>query len=250
MLPGMANAQKYKPFEEGKFYLGIKGGFHANGIAPQNNYGQIVMDYKVDFGMNAGLFGDYRFNQKHSILIEAMFMQLGGSYEDFYQKKSWEKVIRLNYWSFPLMYRYSFGGLGTAYEEAANFFKPRIYIAGGFQPGLLINADAKYAIDNQPNDFIGFITEGGNPNDDEISMKVPPESTEDLYQTFDVMLVMSLGIRQNLQSNVYYFVDLRGGFSLIDINAEEWRLPAPSGNYFASRNAFIGINAGIGVRLF
>jgi len=245
------HAQKDRtPFETGKLYFGIKGGVHLKIIANQNNYGQVEMAYKAAAGLAAGAFLQYNLNSGSSILAEGVYQQQGQKYSDTFKKMSIDKTVSLNYLAIPVIYRHMLGPNSGAYEAAANFTKPKWYVEGGIQPAILLSAEATWSINNQPTDFLSFITEGGNPNQDQIEMNGMPESTADLFQNFDVVAVVGAGFQQELQNNIRWYAELRGGVGLLDINAEEWRLPNKEGIYQASRNAFVGIQVGLAFSLF
>ena len=246
----VGSAQDRKPFEAGKFYLGIKAGGNLTAAPFQNNYGQREMDYAFAMGLNGGLFAELHLTGKWYLRGEIAYQQQKQEYTDSFKKQDFEKSIQLNYAVFPVMCQYLFGKTGVGFDAAATFKKPKFYLAAGLQPGVVISGSDRYRINGQNTDFIDFITEGGNPNADEIALNKPPESVEDLYQSFDLLFIGAAGIRQNLRNNVMFFAEARGGIGLLDINAEDWRLPSDDGTYHASRNLFLGLHVGIAVSLF
>lgn len=237
-------------FDPGKLHIGFRGGFNAVGISPQHNYGQNLMSYKIPLRPSFGLTSQVRLGIKSYVQADLLYQQMGQKHEDFFKGSEFYKDIRLNYVVVPVQFKYVLNPLRTGYDAAATFRNPNWYIAGGLQPGFMTSASIRHEINGQLTDFIGFITEGGNPNEEEIRAMDPPASDEDLYNAFDLSVVGSAGFFTRFQQKWIIFVDIRGGFSLLDINAETWRLPAPSGNYFASRNAFIGISAGLAYKIF
>lgn len=239
-----------KPYEAGKFYAGIKGGGNLVLILNQNNYGQIEMSYTTTLGLNAGAYLEYKLGGRSYITVEAAYQRQGQDYSDFFKRMQFDKSIVLDYVVFPVMYRFMLKSEGPGFEAAATFNNPKIYFSGGLQPGILTRAESSWRIDGQTTDFISFITEGGNPNSEQIGENGMPESTEDLFQKMDLVLVLGAGIRQNIQNNLMWFVEARGGIGLVDINAEEWRLPNAKGEYHKSRTGFLGIHVGLAFRLY
>ena len=244
------SASAQNAYDPGRFHLGVKGGFNATAIFQQQNYGQTLMDYVVPVHAVGGLVAQYRFDRMSYLVIEAAYQGLGQTHEDFFKRKEFYKNIKLNYIVVPVMYKLVLNEPKSQYNAAAKFTNPKFYLIGGLQPGFLASAEIRYEINDLQTDFITFITEGGNPNLEEIQNMDPPEEDEDLYNGFDLSVVGGLGMFVRFQREWSLFVEIRGGLSLTDINAEEWRLPSSSGSYRASRNMFIGLQVGLAYKIF
>ena len=248
---GSLEAQRARsPYEPGTLYLGLKAGGHLKIIANQNNYGQFEMAYKPAIGLAGGIYLQYNLNSWSSLLIEGVYQQQGQKYSDSFKGKQYDKTISLDYLAFPVLYRYLLSGKSGAYDKALKFNQPKWFIEGGIQPAILVSADASWTIDGQATDFLSFITDGGNPNLEQIEANGQPASAEELFKDFDVVLVVGAGFQQDLQNNIRWYVELRGGIGLLDINADKWRLPNKEGIYGASRNSFLGIQVGLSFSLY
>ncbi|RLD19467.1 MAG: hypothetical protein DRI69_08335, partial [Bacteroidetes bacterium] len=229
----------------GKFYLGALGGLNATAIFFQNNYGQTEMDYVVPVGFSGGVTMHYRLTPKSHLIVEASYHQMGQKHDDHFKQMDFYKDINLSYVAIPILYKLILNKNTTAYEDWASRSKPKWYLLAGIQPSFLISADIRYEVEGNQTDFISFITEGGNPNLEEILANGQPEDDADLYNQTDISFIGAAGFHTNIQPSVVGFVEVRGGFSLLDINAEAWQLPGPSGTYNWSRNLMIGFQVGL-----
>ena len=237
-------------FDPGKLHIGIKGGLNVTAIAPQNNYGQVLMDYKVPIRPMVGVSIMYQTGKRTQLVVEANYQVMGQNHEVFARKTDFEKYIKQQYLYFPVLFKFVLNKPEGVYGSAATFYNTHWYLTGGIQPGVLLGSDIRYEINDSETDFISFITEGGNPNLDQIESMEPPTEDEELYTEFDLGLTGGAGLFKRINARWQVFAELRGGISIIDVNAEEWRLPAGSGNYFASYNMFFGVEAGLAYKLF
>ena len=246
----LSQVRAQEAYDAGRFHLGIKGGFNATAIFFQQNYGQTLMDYLVPVYPVVGVSSRFRMSRSSYLVVEAAYQGMGQRHEDFIKRKDFYKNIKLNYIVVPVMYKLVLNEKASQYEAASTFSNNRWYLMGGLQPGYLTSAAIRYEIDGRQTDFVSFITEGGNPNLEEIQSMDPPQEDEDLYNSFDLSLVGGIGMFLRFQPKWMVFVEVRGGVSLLDINAEEWRLPSSSGSYNASRNMYFGLHTGIAYKLF
>jgi len=237
-------------YSPGKFHMGFIAGANATAIVFQNNYGQTEMDYVVPAGLTIGASMHYRFTQKSHLIVEATYQQLGQKHDDHIKNMDFYKDINLNYVSIPILYKLVLNRSSVGYEAGATYSKPKWYLLGGFQPSLLLSANVRHEIDGNHTDFISFITEGGNPNLEEILTNGQPEDDKELYNDVDISFVGGAGFHTHIQPSIIGFVELRGGIGLLDINADKWQLPGPNGTYNWSRNLFFGIYAGMVFRIF
>ena len=234
----------------GKFYVGALAGVNATAIFYQNNYGQTEMDYVVPVGFAGGAAMHYRLTQKSHLIAEVSYQQMGQKHDDHFKGKDFYKDINLNYVAVPILYKLILNRKTVGYEAWTNDSKPKWYLLVGIQPSFLISADISYEVDGNQTDFISFITEGGNPNIEEILANGPLEDDKDLYKSTDISLIGAAGFHTNIQPSVVGFVEMRGGISLLDINADAWQLPGPEGTYNWSRNLSFGLYVGILFRVF
>jgi len=237
-------------FDVGKLHIGLHGGFNMTAIAPQHNYGQVLLDYKVPVRPMAGLAMMYQTGPRGQLVLEANYMVMGQNYEDFAKGIELRREVRKDYLVIPLMYRLILNKSHGAYGTAATFYNTNWYLTAGIQPGILLSSESRYEVKGAEADFISYITAGGNPNDDEITNLEPPENSEELFQPFDLSLVGGGGLFKRVGPRWQVYLEIRGGFSIMDVNAEDWRLPAGSGNYFGSYNMFIGLHGGVTYKLF
>ncbi len=240
-------ADRYEP---GVFFVGIKGGLNATAMAPQHNYGQALLDYKVPIRPLAGLSLMYQVGIRSQIMIEAGYQVMGQNHETFAKRTDFVRNTKQQYLVFPILYKLILNKPEGRYGTAATYYNTHWYLVAGVQPGILLASDIRYEVNGTETDFLSFITEGGNPNIDQIEAMTPPANDEDLYNDFDLSLTGGAGLFRRISSRWQIFAEIRGGFSVLDVNIEEWRLPAGSGNYFGTYNMFIGVQAGMAYRIF
>lgn len=237
-------------FEPGVFFVGIKGGLNATAMAPQHNYGQVLLDYKVPIRPMAGLSFMYHVGARSQIMLEASYQVMGQNHDVFARRTGFLRNTKQQYLVFPVLYKLILNKPEGRYGTAATFYNTHWYLVAGVQPGILLASDIRYEVNDNETDFISFITEGGNPNLDQIEAMMPPEHDEDLYNDFDLSLTGGVGLFRRISSRWQVFAEIRGGFSVLDVNIEEWRLPSGSGSYFGTFNMFIGVQAGMAYRIF
>ena len=225
--------------------FGVRTGFHAVAIFPEASYGQRKLDFKVPIRPTIGITSTVWVSPKSAVSFDVLFQRMGTTQEGTAKRRMFYKDIRLDYLAIPILYRFTLNSVSGTFASAARSNEPKWYLAGGVQPSFLVAANNTYEVNGNRTDFISFITEGGNPNFDQIEQNGTPESDKDLYQSIDLSLVGAAGVEIFIQDGLRVLIELRGGLSLVDINAEEWRLPDEGGNYYASRNLFAGINMAI-----
>ena len=230
---------------QGRLSAGLRGGFNAVAIFPENSYGQRKLGYQIPIRPYIGLASQYEFGSRSAISLDIMFQRMGTRHEDRAKRRDFYKDIRLDYLVLPVMYKLILNPGGGRFDRSARRDEPKWFLSAGAQPGFLLSANNRYEVNGNRTDLISFITEGGNPNFDAIEQNGTPESDEELYQSFDLSFVGAAGVQLYAQSNLKIIFELRGGFSLVDINASQWRLPDENGNYYASRNMFIGANMSV-----
>lgn len=225
--------------------LGVRTGFHAVAVFPEASYGQRKLDFKIPIRPAIGLAATFWLSPRSAISTDILYQRMGTTQEGTAKRRMFYKDMRLDYVVVPLMYRLTLNPVAGTFAMAARNTEPRWYLAGGVQPGFLAAANNTYEVDGNRTDFISFITEGGNPNFDQIEQNGTPESDKELYQSFDLSFTGAAGVELYVQKGIRVLVEVRGGLSLLDINAEQWRLPDDSGNYYASRNMFFGLNMAV-----
>jgi hypothetical protein len=250
LLSAQALTGQSRAYSSSRLYAGFMAGMNATAIFFQNNYGQTEMDYVVPVGFAGGVAMHYRLTAKSHLVVEASYQIMGQKHDDHFKNMDFYKDINLSYIAIPVLYKFILNKNQIGYAAGARAAKPKWYVLGGFQPSFLLKANVRYEVDGNQTDFISFITEGGNPNLDQILVNGQPKDDKALYNDFDIMFIGALGMHTNIQPKVIGFVEGRGGISLLDLNAETWQLPGPSGTYNWSRNLSIGIHAGIIFQIF
>ncbi len=235
----------HSSFGQAGIGVGVRTGFQAVAIFPEASYGQRKMDFKIPVRPTIGVASTFWISQRSAFSIDLLFQRMGTRQESTAKRRMFYKDLRLDYIVIPVMYRLTLNSVSGTFAQAARNREPRWYLAGGFQPGFLAGANNTYEVNGNRTDFVSFITEGGNPNFDQIEQNGTPESDEDLYQTLDLSLVGAAGVELYIQQGLRVLIEIRGGLSLTDINAKAWRLPDDNGNYYASRNMFLGVNMAV-----
>lgn len=236
-------------FDKKALHIGIKGAAQVYGIVNQNNYGQKEMEYSVPVGLAGGLSFQYKFNARSYLLAEVLYQEQGQRYRDNFNDKSFEKRVVLNYFNVPVLFKYMVSKNAAGYQ-GVNIARPRWFASGGIQVGKLTSGDIEWKINNALTNFSTFVSDGGNPNQALLEENGVPADDLDFFREVDVVFVTAFGFHSEINPYILTTIELRGGIGLTDINAETWRLPNRRGVYGASRTTFLGIHAGIAVRIF
>ncbi len=241
-------------FAQGGLYLGLNGSGNATIVANQMNYGQKEMDYDaVTFHPFFGLELGYDLNGGSMLSLGANLQQTGQKYKDgFGNGDKLKKEIKLNYLSIPITYRFVVGGAKDP-NHGTKFF-----IALGPQFSLLQKAEVTHNVNGKDvtlEAFANHVAGGGAPynfNSAEINKLTTngePANDKDLFASMDIQGFVGLGIQSFLSQSFFITLELRGGGSLTDINAEAWRLDGYKDGqrqkYAASRNVFAGLRLGL-----
>ena len=232
---------------QAQLQIGLTGSVNGRVIMRQNNYGFSKLAYKPVTGIGYGVFVGYRFgeNSKHSVNLEISSMALGQAYEEEISKNNisnlYYKNIDLEYWQIPLV-------LNLGINNAAN--GNVIYIAVGGYYGSLSSANIDWKIDGNEVTLVTFHeSQNRNPNIDQIKAKLgsseDPADYKELFNKADFGAILGIGAKWKLSGQLGLITELRGGYGLADINAEDWQLPRTDETYKKSTNAFGGIRIGL-----
>ena len=216
----------------------------AVGIANQNNYGQNEMDYSFRAGFGAGLVASLQVAPKGELQMEVLYQNWGQDYSDSFKGRHFEKQIRYALLSIPLLYKVQFTEPPSGYAGVGSELKPHWYILGGIQADRIMSPEIQWRLDGGTTEFLPFVLEGGNPNQDVLEAMGEPSSDADLFTQWDAMLIAAGGFELYTNAQLSFTVELRGGIGLTDMNAEVYRLDNNRGVYAASRNAFLGLHLG------
>jgi hypothetical protein len=228
--------------------LGFKLDLQASGIANQNNYGQNEMDYTVTPGFGAGAVITYELNPINALQLEVSYQTGGQDYDDRFKGRHFKKEINYSLLSVPLLFRHQLSKPQEGYAGVGGS-KPLWYFLAGVQIDRILSPEINWYLDGTAVDFLSFVQEGGNPNQQAIDNLGPPASATELFTQWDGMIIVGGGFQLPMSEVAYLSLELRGGVGLTDINAEPWRLNNNKGIYQASRLAFLGLHAGIHMQL-
>lgn len=238
--------------QDGGFFAGINASGNATIVANQQNYGQKEMDYDaVTFHPSFGLTIGYDLDGANQLSIGAGLQKGGQKYKDGYGNgDQLRKEIKLDYINIPITYTHVFGedpGTGT-----------KFFVSVGPQFSLLQTAEVSHTVNSADvtlNQFAIHVAGGGpayNFNAAELltlTTAGEPADDKDLFKGVDVQGFLGLGIQSYLSENLFLTVELRGGGSITDINAEEWQLDGYKDGerqeYEPSRNVFGGLRIGL-----
>jgi hypothetical protein len=229
--------------------LGVKANLQNAGIANQNNYGQNEMDYGLNAGIGGGAVLTWSMDPQKALQLEVSYQSGGQEYDDTFKGHHFRKEVRYHLISFPLMYRHTLSDGSAGYSGVRVFSKPVWYVLGGLQINRILSPEIDWHLDGSPTDFLSFVLEGGNPNQEQLEQLGMPVSDSDFFVQWDAMLVGAGGCQLYFAPSMYLSAELRGGIGLTDINAKPWRLNNNDGIYGASRNVFLGVHAGVHVHL-
>lgn len=242
-------------FSQSSFFVGLNGSYNMIIVANQQNYGQKEMDYdgatlKPSFGLTLG----YDINGKSQVSVGAGIYNGGQKYNDTYSgNDNLKKDIKLSYLSIPVLFTQVFSKTESI-QKGTKFF-----VRIGPQFNLLQSATVDHTVNGSDVSlaaFANFPAGGGNFvnfNADAINTLVAadgnPDNDKSLFASTDIMGVLGIGIKTYFSSHFSLDIELRGGASLTDINAEEWHLDGfkdgKRQTYEVSKNAFGGLTVGL-----
>ena len=229
VLTTLMMAQAQKGLHLGANFMAI-----STNIINQNTWG-IGREYDYEFTLNTsyGLDVGYAFSDQFGIYSGYWFTTLGQDYSDNYQGSDWERSLKLKYNFIPVMFKF------TSTKAKVNFLG-----GAGILIGTLKSAEQEWLQDGQPyvDDIYNPIAEENfNPGEEDVTER---------FNKSELMLNFDLGGRILLGNNLRMDLTLNMGYGLGDINAEDWQLDNPDGDYELSRNAFGGIKLGLVYVLF
>jgi hypothetical protein len=234
----------YSLSAQSSFFGGIGGGFYSSVIVGQQNYGQrdLASDYKFSpaYGIHLGM----DFNNMHIVQIDPTFINIGANYKPSPNTANLDRDVSLSYLHIPLSYRFVIKGGSNGMNAGTRFF-----IGAGPYFNILTNADMTTTVRGNDASLYAYLTEGGgNKNIIDLNVLMPnqmnPEYKE-MFNSLDLGAMIMFGGQSFLTENLKLSYEIRAGYSLTDINAENWRLPNIDGNYDGSRNLFAGIHIGL-----
>lgn len=234
------NAQ-YHEDDIRRIFVGGDAGVSLLAIINQNNYGYSELDYEISttpsFSIHAGL----DLHTRHIIQGGVQYLRQGQKYKDVISGNVNEKEVNLHYIQVPLIYRF-------VLDKERGFAHKKLnkYVLGGFQGGMLLASNVDWYIQGQEVSMLAFINQtNSNANYDQI---IADHGTnfEDkaLFKSFDLQFLFGGGFQYFQTEDLMFYVELRGGVSLLDINADDWRYNNNKGVYEGSRNLFGGIRIG------
>lgn len=215
-------------------YVGAGGSVLSTWITNQNNYGQVFeMDYEHRIGSNGHINLGYDFNASIGLKLEAGYGMLGQKYKDMHKDTIYTRTINLNYFQLPLLFKFR-----TAGE------KVKFYVMAGPQFNFLMSAKQEYY--KREKIYSDSILNPINAK----RFKIGEEDVKNRYSSMDIMARIDLGVDIYFIPNLYLNAGLTMAYGLIDINAEEFRIPDhSSGEYNPSHNLYGGLNVGIQYRI-
>ena len=212
-----------------QFYFGPIGGYHANLIINQNNYGDSELGYDLDMGIEVGLMLGYQINTATGIQLNFIYSQMGQNYKDELFDGTAIKEVKLNYVQIPILLEL----LPFEYKQSAFSTKPSIYVLIGPQMSFLGTTEYLYT----------------KRNGQDVGLPPGANSSHQLFNELDFEVVLEPGIQMYLNRAIFIKAGGRGVLGITDINEERFQIPNPEGKYGASRNATFGANIGIGILL-
>jgi hypothetical protein len=212
-------------------YFGIAGTAQSTLITNQNNYGLPEMDYKTTFGGAANLNVGFDFTNHLGIKIEVGYGRYGQKYTDKRDSSTFDRDIKLNYLTIPIMLKCRIGGPLV-----------KFYIAIGPQFNMLLSAKQTYNKNDLPYmDDIDDITHN--------TFKIGKEDIKERFSSSDIYARIDLGIDIIIIRHLMIEAGIKFGYGLMDINAADYRIKDHSGAYHPSHNVFGGITLGLNYHL-
>ena len=230
------NAQKsiFAPTE-----VGLKLGFYSSTVFPEHNYGSGLNQYLYTPANSIGVGLSWELKNRNFLVLDIEWSKQGQKHEDWKVANAptyyFQKNIDLEYARFPFYYK-----------NIINLEKKNIdfYWLAGLYGAYLSKANITYIRGGEVVDFVTAMTEK-NDYADEIYQ---PTSLNDLFQSFDIGLVLGGGIQTLVNDKVIISCDVRMESGITDINDKDWRFPHSINGYKASRNYLLGLKIGIAYR--
>ena len=224
--------------------IGAKTGFGNISILNQNNYGQREMDYGPIYGISGGISFSAQIGLSNYLLIEGLWRQGGQDYEDQFSGATFAKQLDFELIEIPILFQHFFGSSNNE-EDRITELPTGFYFLAGLSASFLQKAEFAHQIDGSDVDFATFYLQGGNAHQTQIQASAETKG-RDLYGSVSAGVVGGFGYQTKLSEKVLFLIELRGGVSVTDINAEEWRLANKENKYDASRHGYLMLMAGLG----
>ena len=225
-------------FAQKGFYFGIAGTGQSTWITNQNNYGLPEMDYKSTYGGGINANIGFDFNNHIGLKLEIGYSKLGQKYtdkradEDTGTTDAFERNVKLNYLTIPILFKYRVGGPMV-----------KFYMAIGPQFNILLSAKQSYTKNGQ--DYLFEITDTITGN----AFKVGAEEIKERFSSNDIYARMDLGVDITVIKHLMIEAGIKFGYGLMDLNSSDFRLKDSSGKYHASHGVFGGITVGLNYHL-
>jgi len=213
-------------------YFGIAGTIQSVWVTNQNNYGLPEMDYKSTVGGAGNLNVGYDFTNQLGVKLEFGYGKFGQKYTDSRDSSTFDRDIKLNYLTIPVMFKYRVGSPIL-----------KFYLAIGPQFNMLMAAKQTYNKNGQP--FLDEIEDtitGSN-------FVIGKEEIKERFASMDIMARMDLGIDITVVKHIMIEFGLKLGYGLMDLNSSDYHLKDHSGDYHSSHNIVGGLTLGVNYRL-
>lgn len=201
---------------------GIGGMFGSSWIINQNAWGNPELEYAPTMGYQYNGVLGFWVNENISFQIEPGMSRMGQFYEGKMSTLDARREIRLNYFSFPLLFRYTGNGDAVRFHALAG---PQINFLSGAEHYFDCTATFPYYLQ-------GFT------------------DVTDRFSSTDLLMVLDIGADFFLSDEFFLSAGFRMNYGLSDINSELWRIPNNSNIYEASHNFIGGLHIGFNYLFF
>lgn len=223
---------------EAQAFIGARVGFGLPAIINQNNYGQSELDYNIIVKpMGSVMFG-YNLESDNELQFRIAYRGMGQSYTGTAQSTTYDRKIKTSALELTLAYKFDFA--------ASNNVIDKVYFLAGPRVGLLLSVEQEFQINGNDTDFLTYVLDRRNPNEDVITSMMIPTDNSDFFTSYDLGLFGGIGYESSINDQLYWNVELIGSIGITDINDLDWKLPnRENAEYAASYNIIGGVNAGI-----
>lgn len=221
-------------------HIGLVTGINSTWVLDQKLFDDPNYEYRRTWNSTPfGVVLGYKVNPSSSFQVEIIKSNMGAEYDIkgretllSEEKTVGEKEIKLEYWSVPLLYKFTSGE-----KVRFNFhFGPQFnFLSNGSEVNKL-NETAILKVNLESTDLYT----SGSVNTFAYEKNTYTLSKKEDFNKTDIGAVVGLGLEADITNNLYFSANLRVFYGFNDIRSDARIEEAESRNYYDSRNNVTG----------